>query len=444
MKAIKEYKTDVLIAGGGPAGVAAAVSAARCGAKVMLIERSGFIGGTAVTGLCLHTFHNSNGEKIVKGFPGELIGRLEEIGGTIGPVEIKNAHMRTTTPIDHELMKYILIKLMDENKVELLLHSFASDVIAEGNKIEAVIVETKSERRKIKADVVIDATGDGDIAAWAGAPYKKGREEDGLMQAMSLVYKMVNVNIDEALEHIGKGMAYVEKGDEGKICMWFSADLDNYKDHVEEEKLFPYSHHMFWGNSFHKGDINLNITRIIKLDPTDADELTRAEMEARYQVYRTSEFLKKYVPGFEKAYVVSSSPFIGIRETRRIMGEYILTEDDVINGRKFEDAITRCAYPVDVHDPKGQGTIFAQVKNDYYEIPYRCLLPLDVDNLIVAGRCISTTVRAIASARTMITAMSLGQAAGVAAALSSKDGILPRNEDVNKVREVLKEQGAML
>lgn len=444
MKAIKEYKTDVLVAGGGPAGVAAAISAARCGAKVTLIERSGFLGGTAITGLCLHTFHNAKGEKVVSGFPEELIDRLKEIGGTIGPVEIKNAHMRTTTPIDHELMKYLLIKLMDENKVELLLHSFASDVLTEGNKIETVIVETKSERRKIKADVVIDATGDGDIAAWAGVPYKKGREIDGLMQAMSLVYKMINVNLDKALEHIGKGTAYIEKGDEGKICMWFSADLDNYKDHVEEEKLFPYSHHMFWGNSFHKGDVNLNITRIIELDPTDADELTRAEMDARYQVYRTSEFLKKYVPGFEDAYVVSSSPFIGIRETRRIMGEYVLTEEDVVNGRKFDDGITRCAYPVDVHDPKGTGTVFAQVKNSYYEIPYRCLLPLNVDNLVVAGRCISTTVRAIASARTMITAMSLGQAAGVAAALSSKDGTLPRKQDVNKVREVLKEQGAML
>jgi hypothetical protein len=126
------------------------------------------------------------------------------------------------------------------------------------------------------------------------------------------------------------------------------------------------------------------------------------------------------------------------------MGEYVLTEEDVVNGRKFDDGITRCAYPVDVHDPKGTGTVFAQVKNNYYEIPYRCLLPLDVDNLVVTGRCISTTVRAIASARTMITAMSLGQAAGVAAALSSKDGILPRNQDINKVREVLKEQGAML
>lgn len=444
MKAVKEYITDVLVAGGGPAGVAAAISAARCGAKVTLIERSGFLGGTAITGLCLHTFHNSEGEKVVSGFPEELIGRLKDIGGTIGPVEIKNAHMRTTTPIDHELMKYLLIKLMDENKVELLLHSFASDVAMEGNKIQYVIVETKSERRKIKANVVIDATGDGDIAAWAGAPYKKGREEDGLMQAMSLVYKMVNVDLEKALENIGKGTAYVEKDGEGKICMWFSADLDKYKDHVEEESLFPYSHHMFWGNSFHKGDINLNITRVIKLDPTDADELTRAEMEARYQVYRTSEFLKKYVPGFENSYVVCSSPFIGIRETRRIVGEYVLTEDDVLQGRRFDDAIARSAYPVDVHDPKGTGTIFAQVKNKYYEIPYRCLVPLNIDNLLVAGRCISSTVKAIASARVMITAMSLGQAAGVAAALSCKDGVIPRNEDVNKVREALKDQRAML
>jgi len=261
---------------------------------------------------------------------------------------------------------------------------------------------------------------------------------------MSLIYKMVNVDLDLALEHIGKGMAYVEKGSEGKICMWFSADLDNYRDYIEEEKLFPYSHHMFWGNSFHKGDVNLNITRVIKYDPTNSDELTRAEIEARYQVYRTSEFLKKYVPGFKNAYVVSTSPFIGIRETRRIIGEYVLTEEDVLNGRKFDDAIARSAYPVDVHDPKGTGTVFAQVKNDYYEIPYRCLLPLTIDNLLVTGRCISSTARAMASARTMITAMCLGQAAGVAAAISSKNGNLPRNENVKEIKEKLIEQGAML
>lgn len=444
MKSVKKYKTDVLIIGGGPSGVAASISAARCGAKVTLVEKNGFVGGNAVTGLCLHTFHDANGKKIVGGFPEELIDSLGKIGGTIGPVEIKNAHMRTTTPIDHELMKYLMLKIIHENQVELYLHSFGSDVIVEGESIKEVIVETKSDRIKITADVIIDATGDGDIAAWAGATYKKGREEDGLMQAMSLMYKMINVDLEKALQYIGKGMAYAEKDSEDKICMWFSADLDKFKNYVEEEKLFPYSHHMFWGNSFHKGDVNLNITRIIKLDPTDANELTRAEIEARYQVYRTSEFLKKYVPGFEKAYVVSSAPFIGIRDTRRIIGEYILTEDDVLNGRRFHDAIARSGYPVDVHDPKGTGTTFVQVKEGYYEIPYRCLLPLEFDNLLVTGRCISTTARALASARTMITTMCLGQAAGVAAALSSKDEVSPKSMDENKIREVLIEQGALL
>ncbi len=446
MKPVAEIKTDVLVLGGGPAGIAAAIAAARIGAKTTIVESNGFLGGNLAGGLCLHTFHDANMNKIIGGFPEELIRRLIDLGGSIGPVEIKNAHMRTTTPYDHEMMKYLLFKMMDENHVDVLLHAFASDVIVSDGKIAAVSVETKSERRNYEARVYIDATGDGDIAAWSGVvPMKKGRESDGKMQAMSTVFKMACVDMDRALADIGVGKAVASVPGAGEICMWFSANLDKYRDALEAAQIFPFSHHVFWGNAFRKTDVNLNITRVIDLDPTNADELSRAEMEARYQIYKVSEFLKKNVPGFEKAYVISSVPFIGIRETRRIEGDYVLSDTDVLEGRRFPDAIARSSYPIDIHDPDGKGTSFHQVNNGFYEIPYRCLIPRGLENLLVSGRCMSTTPAALASSRTMVNVMAIGQGAGVAAGLCAVNRLdSVRSVDGKQVQKHLREQGALL
>jgi hypothetical protein len=264
------------------------------------------------------------------------------------------------------------------------------------------------------------------------------------MQAMSLVFKMNNVNLDLALQNIGRATAYKNKEKDGNICMWFAADLDKFEEKVKREKAFKFVHHQFWGNSFHKGDVNLNITRVIGLDPTDAIELTDAEIESRIQVYNMSNFLIKNVPGFEDSYVVSTAPFIGVRETRRIIGDYILRADDVINGRRFFDAIARSSYPIDIHDPEGKGTNFVQVKNDYYEIPFRCLLPSNLENLIVTGRCISADSTAMASSRVMIISMSLGQAAGVAAGIAAKEGKGAREINIEKIQQKLREQGAII
>ena len=438
MKKTIDAKTDVLVLGGGPAGIAAAIAAARTGADVTLVERFAFLGGNLVGGLCLHTFHDTNMNQVIHEFPQELIDRLRELGGTIGPVEIKNAHMRTTTPIDHELMKYLLMKMMDESGVKVLLHSFAADVETADGKIRCVVVETKSDRRRIEAKIYVDATGDGDIAAWGGASMRKGRDGDGKMQAASLVFKMSGVDVDRALDKIAVGRADVTGPDGKPQCMWFSANLDKYSQQLAAANIFPFPQHTFWGNAFRRGEVNLNITRVIDLDPTDAEELTRMEFEGRFQLYKISEFLKKNVPGFEKSYVVSSVPFIGIRETRRIVGEYVLGDEDVLEGRKFEDAVARSSYPVDVHDPDGKGTYFSQVKNSYYDIPYRCLLPWELENLLMAGRCISTSSKALASSRTMVNVLLVGQAAGTAAALCAKAGTGTRQVDLSRLQQLLK------
>lgn len=436
---IIEKRTEVLIVGGGPSGIAAAIAAARNGAKTLLVERFGFLGGVTNIGLCLHTFHSSKGERIINGIPWEIISNLKEIGGSPGPVEITNAHMKTTTPIDSELFKIIAEKMVVDAGVDIQFYSVPSKTIVEDNRIKGVEFETKSGKVRIFADIVIDSTGDGDIAAWAGCPYEKGRVSDGKMQRMSLVFKMGGVDVDKVVNTIGKGYgkAYLPRH-ERECFVWFAATLQKWAKKIEEEGLFIGGNE-FWGNSMHPTEVNINASRLSGLDGTNVDHLSRAEIEGRQQVYHFSNFLRKYVPGFQDAYLIASAPFVGVRETRRIMGEYKLHEDEVVNGKKFKDAIVRSGYPVDIHDPAGGGTKFTQIggPDGSYDIPYRCFVPLKIDGILTAGRSISATHEAMASTRVMVVGMGIGQGIGTAAALCIKEGVLPRELDTKLLRETL-------
>ena len=442
----RERATDVLVVGGGTSGVGAAVAAARMGARALLVERYGFLGGVANVGLCLHTFHSSRGERVVGGLPWEMVKRMKALGGSTGPVRIENAHMRTTTPIDVEVMKYVLQEMVLESGAGILYHTTPLEVLMDGDTIAGVIMLNKSGRTLVRAGVVIDCTGDGDIAAWAGAPFEKGRQSDGKMQRMSMVFRMGNVDLPRAFKEIGKGAAWAPLPGSGKpYPVWWSATLQKYADAVAAEGLFLGTDE-FWGNTVHEGETNINASRLQGLDGTNSDDLTTAEIEGKRQVVALADALRRLVPGFEASHVLATAPFIGVRETRRVLGEYQLTGEDCVSGRKFADGIAKIGYPVDIHDPTSGRTLFTPIGGDdgSYDVPYRCLVPLKVEQLLLAGRCISTTHEAMGSSRTMISGMMVGQAAGTAAALSVRGNASPRNLDAELLRSDLRRAGAHL
>ena len=422
-------KVEVLVVGGGPAGICAAVAAARNGAKTLLIEHFGFLGGMAATGLPLHAFKLSNGSQIIKGIGQEIVDRLEKIGGTPGhkPGSIVSPSMRTSTaPVDPEAFKRIAVEILEDSSVELLLYTLAVDCIVENSKVKGVIIESKSGRQAIVSDIVVDCSGDGDIAARCGAPFKKGRDKDGLTQPPSLMFVLANVDTEES----------------DKIPR---SEVRQLAKKAHELGELPPSVDQLWFFTIQNGIVSVNGTRVNRVDGTEVKDLTRAELESRKQIPQVIDFLKKYIPGFKSAILVGTGPIIGIRETRRIQGDYILNADDIFEARQFEDQIAKSGYEFDIHNPEGAGVTIRYVKNEgAYGIPFRCLLPKKIENLLVAGRCISTTYEAHSSIRVMGPCMAMGQAAGTAAALAVNKKITPRQLDVQELRRTLLEQGVIL
>jgi len=437
---------DLIVVGGGPAGITSAIAASRSGARTLLIERNGFLGGEGATGLPIFVFHDLRGNKILGGIPEEFVDYLEEIEGTTGHVRIEGSHVSTYTLTDQEMFRYGAMEMVLDSGAELLLHSFVVGVEVKNRRILAVEVANKSAVTTIRSRFFIDATGDGDVAAAAGVPFEKGRPNDGLMQAMSLMFRLGRVDLEKVGRLWNKGSVKgVKPGETEESYIRGNGTLGPYEKYAQEENLFPDKNHMFWFNSMHSGELNINVTRIVGKDATNAEDLTKAEIEGRRHVMRIVRFLKKYVPGFENCYVVSVASKVGVRETRRIRGEYVLTEDDILQGRDFPDSIARCGYPYDLHDPKGGSTKFKFIKDrGSYGIPYRILIPVKTDNLLVAGRCASTTHEALASIRVMGACMTMGQAAGAAVGLCLKEGTIPRELDYDNLRRRLRSDNVIL
>lgn len=441
-----QREVDVLVIGGGTSGIGAAIAAARTGATTLIVERYGFLGGVANVGLCIHTFHSSQGRRIVAGLPWEMITRMKQLGGSTGPVRIENAHMQTTTPIDPEVLKYVTQEMILESGGRILYHTNPLEVVMEGSLLRGVVVQNKSGKLLLKGKVVVDCTGDGDIATWAGVPYEKGRPGDGKMQRMSAVFKMGQVDVIRMFESIGKGVAWAPLPLTGeRYPVWWSGTLERFAAEAEREGLFLGTDE-FWGNTVRARETNVNASRLMGFDGTSGDDLTAAEIEGKRQVFRLAGFLRSYVPGFERSYVLATAPFVGVRETRRMVGEYVLTGEDCLRGRKFPDGIAKVGYPVDIHDPSSGKTLFTPIggPDGSYDVPYRCLVPLKVEGLLLAGRSISTTHEAMASSRTMVTGMMVGQAAGTAAALCVREGVQPRELVAGTLRTELRRQGVHL
>ncbi len=438
---------DVIVSGGGTAGILAAIAAARNGAKTLLIERWGHLGGTAAFGLPFLGIFSGAGEQVNSGLAQELIDRMVAAGGSLGHVHGANweqplgqsKYSFSLTPFDPEVLKYVAQEMALEAGTKLLFHTFVSGIIKDNNYVKGVKVFNKSGQEAFFGKVVIDATGDADVANLAGASFQTKTE----LQNASIVMRIGNVDLNKFVDALKK---------EDHVKGWGSwhtrlVQKENRYIHVAGH-LVPWSGESkevtFTAVSVRDGEIYLNATRTVNVDGTSADDLSRAEISERKNVFSLMGAMTKNVPGMENAYLISTSP-IGIRESRNILGDYTLTKEDVIECRQFDDSIARGAYPIDIHDPAGGRTQFTFLRNGgSYSIPYRSLVPMGIEGLLIAGRCISASKEAVGSARLMGTALSQGQAAGTAAALAVAEGKGLRQLDISVLRDTLSQQGSII
>ncbi|MBD3293671.1 MAG: FAD-dependent oxidoreductase [Armatimonadia bacterium] len=408
-------QAEVVVVGGGPGGLCAAIAAAEEGADTLLIERYGFLGGMATAGLVnpFMTWH-AGGKPIIRGLFERITERLDEYGGWGGP--------RQRTAFDDELLKFVAEDLCAEAGVRLQLHTMLAGVDASDGRVERIATLSKSGLRAVEGDLFIDGTGDGDLAAWAGAEVEIGREEDGHCQPMTLCFRMQNVDIERMPARADINELYDAAKERG--------DIDNPRENVLTFK------------TTHDREVHFNTTRVVMHDATDAEEMTEAELIARKQVRQMVRFMIDEVPGFENAWLSEVAPQIGIRESRRVMGDHVLTVDEVLGAQKFDDGIARGSYAVDIHNPAGTGTVIKRLPpGEAYDIPYRSLTPRGFDNMLIAARCISSDHGAHSSLRVMPIVMAIGEAAGCAAKMALEPADV-RAVDVGALRERLAERGA--
>lgn len=441
------YECDVLVAGGGTAGVVAAIAAARNGAKTILVERYGYLGGTLLNGAGpLHSFFNlykafPGAEKIqvVRGLPSEIVDRLVERGGSFGHLEQEKGgnYDSVITIIDWEMFKELAFDMMEEAGVQVLLHTMVVDAIMEENVIKGVIIEGKSGREAILAKTVIDTTGDADVAFRAGCNCVKRHDTT----KVGMPFGMGGVDMPRLVAFLEEHdmitqIVHADKGSEKDDIVRLGFDLKKipvFKEFMEKEGM--------WGPlgvSRYEGDYSyINSASLPAIDATDTVTLSMAEMKLRKQAMTLARMLKQYIPGFEKAYVNWTPASIGVRYTRVVECEHDMSLDEIVNCKRFDDEVMLYGF----HDCAPR----IMIKDaGYYGIPYRAFIPKKIDGLLVAGRLITSVWEAHMSTRNTVSCMAQGQAVGTAAALSAQNNVLPRDLDVQMLRQKLVEQGVFL
>lgn len=378
---------------------------------MLLIERYGFLGGMATAGL-VNPFmaYRNQGQRLSSAVFNELLDRLEAAGALAADGQV----------FDDEGMKIVLDQMMQDHGVVLLLHSLFVDVEMDGRRITRVRTVGKSGHIDVAGMVFVDATGDGDVAARAGAPVEMGRTTDGLCQPMTLCFRVGGVAGEPGVGQLRRELTEIY------LSAKTAGELESPREDVLVfATLVPHIFHF-------------NTTRIVRRDATNTLDMTAAELEGRRQVAALLDLFKRRSPRFREAYLIKMAAQIGVRESRRVLGQYVLTMGEVVEGCKFPDGIARSNYPVDIHSPTGEGTLLQRLPpGEFYEVPYRCLVPRGVDNLLIGSRCISATHEAHASLRVMPVVAGIGEAAGIAAAWAARDGVLPGEIDGTRLKEAV-------
>lgn len=446
---------DVLVVGGGPGGVCAAIAAARLGVRVMILDSGNCLGGMATKGLIgpfMTCYDRYGEEQIIKGLFGEIVDRLVENGWAIDPAKVRwqtpysawiKAGHDHVTPFEPEGLKYLLDVMVAEAGVKVLYHAFCLDVVKKGNNISKVTVVTKEGLKEISSKIVIDATGDGDVAFKAGVPCDLGNpERDGAIQPTSLFFRIGHVDSAALEADVQKHLPEFRRVNNVsyRALHWNVAEAEANG----EWDLARKSVNLF--KSVKDDEWVINCSRVRNINPTESESLTSGEIEGRRQVQGLMHFFKKYVAGCKDAVLLCSASTLGIRESRHPHGHYILKAEDLISGITPEDSIALASNSVDVHGggDSPSSSVYTVINAKWYGIPYRSLVPLGVDNLLLAGRDLSATSDAAGAVRVMPPAMAMGQAAGVAAALSVSKGVAPANLDFSDIKDALLKQNVFL
>ena len=464
-------RTQVVVVGSGPSGMVAALASARTGAETILVERYGQIGGYFSNrpggGFGL-AFHDAEGEHIIRGIPWEMIDRVLAGGGGVPPVEMinrsdfgwppKTKYGKSRPIMDFEAVKTAAFQMLEEDGVHLLLHAYGVGAVVEDGTVKGILLESKSGRQAILADVVVDATGDADIAAQAGAPFEKASRD--VLYQVQRCYRLGGVNTERVRAEIKRHMQEFTDisypADELSIPWGFESPItasnvpEGARTITSKDGMsyFISRSNVTAGRSTQRRGMAVGIRAgtgtviaAAEADATDVEDLSQAELEIRKQVVEGVKWLRDNAPGYENCYLMgmSEAEQLGVRETRRIVGEYILTEEDITQGRKFNDSVGKSANSIDMHLHKGD--VDVRGVRGWHDIPYGTLVPKKVDNILAAGRCVSATHVAQAATRKVPVCMVTGQAAGAAAALAAKTGITPRELDIAVLQKQLKELG---
>ena len=424
-------ETEILVAGAGPAGIGAAIAAARCGAKVMLVEKCGYLGGVATAGMMSHWSGAMQCPLM-----NEILDRTMQNSSMPPELDpVLTAHdLRWGIP--HEVQKQVLFQMMREAGITVQVHTMAVGVIKEENKVRGIITESKSGREAIFAKAVIDATGDGDIAAFAGVEYLVGREEDHACQPVTLMFRIGGVDYSRAVfPHSFETYINLPKGEIQTLG----------KEHLPH----PSGHVLLYRNHL-PGEVVVNMTNVTGIDGTDVRDLTRAEMVCRDQMDAIIRFLREYVPGYEKCYLTASGEMVGVRETRHFKGMRTLTPEDIVEATVFKDWIaTKNYFNFDIHNVKGSGLDRNGAQKHFqskgeYTVPYSACVPEKINGLLLSGRNISGTHKAHSNYRVMGICLNIGVGVGTAAAVAVQTGRELRDVDIQAVQQILLKNGAEL